>query len=189
MLDKIKEEFEQMYGDSPRKEHIYGVVEFCEKVSTFYNLTEQEREKLLIASYSHDLFREVGNEELLRLANEYGLEINPLQMKKPILLHGAIAEAHLKREYGVQDESILNAVKYHTSGHPSLDKIGKIIVLADSLEKTRIYERVNELRTLVFVNLETAYKEVIRNKITYAVNRDLFVLPETLETWNSIVEK
>jgi len=34
-----------------------------------------------------------------------------------------------------------------------------------------------------------AFKEIIKNKIVYALNFNLYVLPHTLETWNKFVEE
>ncbi len=168
-----------------RLEHVKGVVDFCMRLSKRYNL---DPEKLTIMALSHDLFRDLEPRRLKNMAIGYGIEITELLEKKPILLHGFIATEFLKRKYGINDYDMLLGVGYHTSGHPDFGVYSKALALADSLELSRIYEKVNQLREIAFYDIDIAFIEVIRNKITYAVNKNLYLLPQTIETWNKIVE-
>ena len=59
------------------------------------------------------------------------------------------AGAYLAEKFfGVTDEDILNAVRYHTSGRPNMSELEKLIFLADMLEEERRYEGVEILREL-----------------------------------------
>jgi len=78
-------------------------------------------------------------------------------------------------------------VRYHTSGSPELDTLGKIVFLADSLEFGRVYDKVETLRKLSFKNLDTAVFETLKNKMIYALKRNLLLLPESVEMWNSMI--
>jgi predicted HD superfamily hydrolase involved in NAD metabolism len=168
-----------------RLEHVKGVVDFCLRLSKRYNL---DPEKLTIMALSHDLFRDLEPRRLKNMAIGYGIEITELLEKKPILLHGFIATEFLKRKYGINDYDMLLGVGYHTSGHPDFGVYSKALALADSLELSRTYEKVNQLREIAFYDIDIAFIEVIRNKIIYAVNKNLYLLPQTIETWNKIVE-
>ncbi|MGB9614538.1 MAG: HD domain-containing protein, partial [Fervidobacterium sp.] len=130
-----------------------------------------------------------STKRLLNIAKYYDVELNELTRKKPILLHGFVAAQYLKRRFGITDDDVLIGVGYHTSGHPDFGIYSKALALADSLELTRVYEKVNQLRELAFYDIDLAFKEIIKNKIIYAVNFNLYVLPYTLETWNKIVEE
>ncbi|WP_448375782.1 bis(5'-nucleosyl)-tetraphosphatase (symmetrical) YqeK [Fervidobacterium sp.] len=168
-----------------RIEHVNGVVDFCLRLAKRYSL---DKDKLKIMALSHDLFRDLEPRRLRKLAVGYGIEISDLLEKKPILLHGFIAAEFLKKKYGIEDEDVLLGVGYHTSGHPSFGTYSKALALADSLELSRIYERVNQLRELAFYDIDIAFVEVIRNKICYAVNNNLYLLPQTISTWNKLME-
>ena len=50
--------------------------------------------------------------------------------------------------FGVTDEDILNAIRYHTSARPNMSELEKLIFLADMLESARDYQGVDELRAL-----------------------------------------
>lgn len=168
-----------------RKSHVYGVLDFCKRLAKRYALS---KDKLAVMALAHDLFRDTPSNKLSKMANCYGIEISELFAKRPILIHGLVSSAYLKRRFGIEDEDILLGVAYHTSGHPDFGALGKALVLADSLELTRVYDKVNQLREIAFYDLDIAYVEVIRNKIDYAVNHNLYLLPETVDTWNKLME-
>ena len=107
----------------------------------------------------------------------------------PILLHGKVAAEFVKRRFKINDSDILTGIAFHTSGYKDLGIYGKVLFLADSLEETRTYPNVNKLRELAFKDIEVAYFEVLRNKIIYALSRDLLILPESVESWNNLIMK
>lgn len=168
-----------------RIQHIEGVIDFLSNLASVYGLSAQ---KLRVMGLAHDLFRDLQPGKLVRIARAYGLKVNPLYLRNPILLHGPVSSAYLRLKYGIEDNDILMGIFYHTSGAPNLDPHGKALVIADSLEFSREYEKVDLLRQIAFDDLELAYKEVIRNKIIYAALNNLYLLPETLETWNTLME-
>ncbi|ODN31162.1 bis(5'-nucleosyl)-tetraphosphatase (symmetrical) YqeK [Fervidobacterium thailandense] len=168
-----------------RFNHIRGVLEFSLALSKVHSL---DPIRLQVMALAHDLFRDLPADKLIRMARAYSLRVPELYRKHPILLHGPLASTFLTRRFKIRDREILLGVKYHTSGHPKLGPYGKVLVISDSVEFGRDYESVEELRRLAFTSLELAYSEVIRNKIIYAVKNDLLLLPETLKTWNSMME-
>lgn len=50
--------------------------------------------------------------------------------------------------FGVTDEDVLNAIRYHTSGRPNMSELEKLVFLADMLEEERRYDGVEILREL-----------------------------------------
>ncbi len=62
--------------------------------------------------------------------------------------------------FGVQDQDILNAVRYHTSGRPQMSALEKLIFLADMVEEERHYQGVEKIRALFYQTpCKTAVKE------------------------------
>ncbi|AMW32657.1 putative HD superfamily hydrolase of NAD metabolism [Fervidobacterium changbaicum] len=169
-----------------RIEHVNGVVDFCSRLAKRYNL---DSDKLTIMALAHDLFRDVPEKKLKKMATAYQIPVTGIIEKRPILLHGLVAAEFLKRKYKIIDEDVLLGIAYHTSGHPDFGPYAKALALADSLELTRLYEKVNQLREIAFYDLNVAYFEIIKNKIIYAVTHDLYLLPLTTETWNKLVER
>ncbi len=50
--------------------------------------------------------------------------------------------------FGVKDEDVLNAIRYHTSGRPNMSALERLIFLSDMLEVGRSYQGVEKLRAL-----------------------------------------
>lgn len=58
----------------------------------------------------------------------------------------------VERTFGVTDEEVLNAIRYHTSARPAMSGLEKLIFLADMVEEGRAYEGVDTLRRLFWKN-------------------------------------
>ena len=92
---------------------------------------------------------------------------------------GAYVAEHV---FGVTDEDVLNAVRYHTSGRPNMSMLEKLIFLADMLEEERCYEGVDMLRQLFWQGenldlcLETALFETL--KFLQAKKADVYPLTQ-----------
>jgi nicotinate-nucleotide adenylyltransferase len=118
----------------------------------------------------------------------FALELNT-QVKLPFdtvfiaaLLHDAAKEngAHdplshqcegerLAKELGIEDKSILEAIKYHATAHAGIDALGKIIYLADKLEAGRDYACAHTFRELALKDFATAFGKVLEHNIDYLI--------------------
>ncbi|WP_255420121.1 bis(5'-nucleosyl)-tetraphosphatase (symmetrical) YqeK [Petrotoga sp. 9PW.55.5.1] len=165
-----------------RLEHIYSVVEFSKTLANIHSLS---KEKMTIAALSHDLFRDVKTDKLIKISHIYGITLDQFDKIKPILLHGKIGAEFLRRKYKIDDE-IYQAVYYHTSGYEHMKKIGKALVISDSAADGRDYDGLEELRKISFSSLDEGYKLVIKNKINYALLKNRFILEQTVKTWNKM---
>jgi len=169
---------------SERLKHIRNCERFSLILAERYGVDELA---CRIAALAHDMFRDLSLSKLLLLAEIYGVELNDVEKENPILLHGKLAAIYLQKRFDIKEKSVLNAVRYHTSGSPELDTLGKIVFLADSLEFGRVYDKVETLRKLSFKNLDTAVFETLKNKMIYALKRNLLLLPESVEMWNNMI--
>lgn len=169
-----------------RYSHVEGTAKFAKALAKIHNLDQTIAEFM---AYAHDLFRDISYEKLFKISKVYSIEITSHDLTNPILLHGKVAAEFVKRRFKINDSDILTGIAFHTSGYKDLGIYGKVLFLADSLEETRTYPNVNKLRELAFKDIEVAYFEVLRNKIIYALSRDLLILPESVESWNNLIMK
>ena len=72
------------------------------------------------------------------------------------LLHAPAGVAYARERYGITDQLILDAIRYHTTGREEMTDLEKIIYLADKLEPARDYEDLTELREIALIDLDTA---------------------------------
>ena len=76
--------------------------------------------------------------------------------------------AYLAEHYfGVKDEDVLNAVRYHTSGRPAMSTLEKLIFLSDMLEPGRDFPKVDKLRAYFAKDLKECMFRVLDHQIKY----------------------
>ena len=90
-----------------------------------------------LAGLVHDLAREWPAARLLRLADDEDWQLDELERTNPLLLHGRAAAHILQREFNIEHEDVLLAVRHHTLGHPDLGPVGKVLFCADYLSPDR----------------------------------------------------
>lgn len=117
-----------------RFRHIEGVVTVAKKLAT---RAECEVHHAEIAAWLHDACKQVNDEELVRMAKEYGLVLSDLEAHNGHLLHGPVAAALSMHELDLTNEDILDAISEHTLGAVPMSTLSKIVFLADALEESR----------------------------------------------------
>ena len=101
-----------------------------------------------LAALLHDAARETEPEDYLRLADEWGLAVGEPERKSPKLLHGPVAAELARRELGVEDEEVLEAVRVHTVGAAGIGALALALYVADKIEPARDYPSVGRIRDL-----------------------------------------
>jgi predicted HD superfamily hydrolase involved in NAD metabolism len=145
-------------------------------------------EKARIAGLLHDFCRALGDDELIRLADEMKLTLSTNARKRPVLIHGFVAAEILKAEYGLCDEGILNAIRHHTVGKAGMSALERIIYLSDGAEAGRSYPGVEELRAAMNFSLEKGCLVAARLTLRRLVDRGLAVEPGLIEMYNECLD-
>ena len=79
----------------------------------------------------------------------------------------------LKEIYEVDDEEILSAITYHTTGKPDMTMLEKIIFVSDYLEKGRTHSpRLDEYREVSKVNLDKCVALILEETCIYLKERE-----------------
>jgi predicted HD superfamily hydrolase involved in NAD metabolism len=135
-----------------------------------------------LSALIHDAARETGPEEFLRLAEEWDLPVGEPERQSPKLLHGPVAAELARRELGVDDGEVLEAVRAHTTGKPGMGPLALALYVADKIEPAREYPSVERLRRLAQEDLRVAATESLRRAIAHNEGRGKAIHPASLET-------
>jgi nicotinate-nucleotide adenylyltransferase len=121
----------------------------------------------------------MGPGEMIRLARSDGGGMTKLEKAKPSLLHGRAAAALLKKQYGVHNEDVLDAVRWHTTAGGGGD-LTKVLYVADKIEASR--EDVNEhLREMIgSADLDTLFAAALDTTVAYLRSQKMDISPGTL---------
>ena len=98
-----------------------------------------------------------------------------------------VAEMH----FGVQDQDVLNAIRYHTSGRPNMSELEKLIFLADMLEEERRYTGVDELRALFWgcADLDKCLAEALYQTLLFLESKGGDIYPLTKSAYEFYKDK
>ena len=105
-------------------------------------------------------------------------------------MYGPAAAARLRGE-GFSDEGVLTAITYHTVGHPSLDRAGRALYLADFLEPGRNFDPIGRAtwRARMPYDLDNVLCEVLAARIQHMIASHRPMRSETLAFWNQIADR
>ena len=124
-----------------RKAHSLRVAEVAAKKAAQLRMREKQA---ITAALFHDCAKNVEKESPLLqgfvLPTEFG------QVPEQVV-HQFAGAYIAKTQFGITDEDILNAVRYHTSGRENMSALEKLIFLADMVEEERSYDVVEDIRS------------------------------------------
>ncbi len=135
-----------------------------------------------LAALLHDAARELSPEEFLELADDWNLPVGGPERESPKLLHGPVAAELARRELGVGDGEVLDAVREHTTGRPGMTPLSLVLFVADKIEPARDYPSVGNLRRLSKESLRGAAAESLRRTIAHNEERGRPTHPASAET-------
>jgi len=102
-----------------------------------YLIDRETLNRVEIAGLAHDMARELSPGLIRTIAGYDDIPVLSEEEINPILLHGRAAAVLMKQEWGVKDEVLLQAVRWHTTGEVGMGKLGMLLLLADYLEPGR----------------------------------------------------
>ncbi|MCY4640776.1 MAG: bis(5'-nucleosyl)-tetraphosphatase (symmetrical) YqeK [Chloroflexi bacterium] len=127
---------ERMLPELPQamSEHIDRVVALAREFAALHALPEA---RVSLAGQGHDLLRAVPPQELLRRAERRGLPLLDVERERPVVLHGVLGALELSERFGVSDRGVLDAVRWHTTGHPTYPDWAWAMFVADKVEPAK----------------------------------------------------
>lgn len=140
-----------------------------------------------VAGLLHDCAKNLNDDEMKKYCASSGIELNRIEQKQVFLMHGAVGAIIAKEKYGVKDDIILNAIKYHTTGCSSMNMMDKIIFLADYIEPGRTHVEAEDVRRLAYEDIDKALICAFNNVIKYVIKHNSLIHPFTIDARNSIL--
>ncbi len=166
--------------------HTMGVAETARKLAERFGA---DAEKAYLAGLLHDCAKSMKTHEQLKKCAELGVELDEYSKLCPPVIHAPLGAETAKREYGVSDEEILNAIRRHTVAGKNMTLLDKIIYTADMIEPSRDFEGVGLLRSLAETDVEKAFFESVKQSILFNIKENKIVHPASLESYNESAPK
>lgn len=169
-LTKKLDDFIKVRLNEKRYRHTMGVIETATKLAERYGADE---EKAYIAALFHDACKNLDIDEMNSLVEEYG--IGDQYIDKPQLAHSKLAAAIIRDRFEMEDEDIINAISYHTTGRAEMSLLEKIIYISDAVEPNRSYPGVQKLNRLAFEDLDRAGYQIADNAIRLVTEAGMYL--------------
>lgn len=168
-----------------RYKHTLRVTETARKLAKLFSVDIKKAE---LAAIFHDYAKHRPKEEMRQLILTSDLPKDLLDYHSE-LWHAPVGAMLVNEEVGIEDHDILQAIRSHTTGRPSMSPLEKIIFLADYSEPHRQFPGVEQVRILSMKDLNAAMLVAISQMIHYLVEKQVLVYPNTLLTYNDLIHK
>ena len=148
-----------------RYEHTLGVEFTAASLAMRY---EVDVDKAELAGLLHDCAKCIDSEDTFDECKKYDIKLTDVEKRNPFLIHSKLGAVHAKKLYGVDDEDIISAIRFHTTGKPDMTMLEKIIFIADYIEPGRDKApNLKEIRKMSFVDIDEAMYMILKDTLDY----------------------
>ncbi len=140
-------------------------------------------EKVYISGILHDATKLFSKEKQKQMLYELGYQDSDEIMLSTNVWHGETAPAFVQKEYNINDEEILNAIKYHVMGRPNMTDLEKVVFIADYVERSRVGKVFDDARKIAFEDLDKALVFILESQIDYITSMHETLISQTLKTY------
>jgi predicted HD superfamily hydrolase involved in NAD metabolism len=166
-LEQIRLELKTLLPHK-RYRHTLGVEETAVKLGEQNGL---DTGKLRYAALLHDIGKSVDRSEQLRYSEEHNIPLSDDDRMAPGVIHAIISEFIAKKDFGVTDPTILESIRYHTTGFQGMSLFDKVIFAADYLDPGRGFRNERQLFNLTLRDFEQGVFEIIKDKINFVIKK------------------
>lgn len=140
--------------------------------------------KAYVAGLLHDCAKGLSEDEMIRAVTEADIELSEIEKSNPELLHAKAGSVLARSKYEINDDDILDAIKYHTTGRPSMTLLEKIIFTADYIEPNRSgIPDLDSIRQVAFTDIDNAIILICKASIEYLEQKNRVIDVTTIDTY------
>lgn len=181
-LEALQEATRRQMPDK-RWRHTLGVVDSALELARRFGGNTDKAE---LAALLHDFAKAWPTARQEQVIREHGLPPELLDYDKE-LWHAHVGAWAVREEHGIEDEEVLDAIRYHTSGRINMTLTDKIVCLADYIEPGRDYPGVHKIRELAEHNLEQALIAGLDSTLQLLIERGQRIFPLTVSARNDLI--
>ena len=162
--------------------HSLNVAKSAKELAIIYGC---DPEKAYTVGLIHDCCKDEPAGLQLSYMIENGVELTDCEINTPKLYHAICGSVFAQKVFGVTDEDMLNAVRYHTTGRKNMSLLEKVVFIADFISEERDYNGVEIMREKAKRSLDEAIIEGLSFTIKDLIERERIIHPDTVDAYNS----
>ncbi len=165
--------------------HSLCVAESAKELARRYGADENKAEA---AGILHDAMKENSKAEQLEVIERAGYEITPFEKENKKFYHQISGAAFAKSEVGIDDEEVLNAIRYHTTGRENMSLLEEIVYLADFISADRTYDDIENIRAEAEKGKEYGMLYATQYTVKSVVKKGKPLHPDTVNAYNWLLK-
>ena len=179
-LEKLKKQMKRKLSDS-RFRHTVGVSYTAAALAMRYGYNLNHA---MAAGLLHDCAKNLTDEERDKYCKKYALELSEVERAYPYLIHAKLGAVLAKEKYGVEDEEILSAIRWHTTGKADMSFFEAVIFSADFMEPNRReLECMPKVRELIYRDLNAALYLILKQTLIHLEHKGQVIEEHTKEAY------
>lgn len=188
-IDKIHGEMAEAL-DGKRFWHTIGVAYTAAALAMRYNV---DMNTAYVAGLLHDCAKCISDKKKLSICKKNNIPVSETELQNPSLLHAKVGAFLAADKYHIEDNNIIDAIAYHTTGRPGMSDLEQIIYIADYIEPDRNKApNLAEIRSLAFIDKEKALLKILEDSLLYLNGSDQkidLLTQQTYEYYKNIQER
>ena len=166
IVDKnLTNKLNKIIKNEKRVAHSISVAELSYRIALSNHL--EEPFLYYLAGLFHDLAKGLNKEELMKYMNQYYKEYLDL----PLFSFQQFVGAKLTKEYfGINNETILDAIMFHCTGKDNMSSMAMIIYAADKTDPLRGYDSSKMIESMMN-NYFDGFKYVLNENRLFLINK------------------
>ena len=169
--------------NTKRLQHVFSVQEMAVDLARVHKADVWHAS---LAALLHDSAKWMTTEKLCAEVERYGIRLDRVEKLNPSLLHSLVGAELAIEKFGVNEFEVLEAIRNHTTGSPSMGIISQVLYVADFAEPMRTYHEAHIVRKFAYTALEQAVHHVARATIGHLLQKEVVIHPNTLHTYNEM---
>jgi len=165
--------------------HTIRVKDTAVILSKIYNVSEEET---ILAALLHDYGKHLNYADSLKMIQKFGIILDDETLNSPEIIHASIAASIAKVDFNINNQDVLNAITYHTTGRENMSLLEKIIYLADYIEPNRDFPRIDNIRDMAYKDLDKAVFMAMNNTINYLIDNNMVIHTNTIKGRNYLLK-
>lgn len=182
-IERIKKDLEEKLSEI-RYEHSLRVADYSKRLAKIYNADEN---KAYLAGLVHDCAKNLEEYYMLNKKVNSDIILDNEEKNSKNIQHAPIGAAVCKNLYGISDNEIISAVRYHTTARENMTLIEKILFISDKIEPNRKYDTVEELRKIADYDIDKAIVKFLNDSFEYLEKKSQKIHPLSVKARDYLV--
>ncbi len=179
-IDEIIEWLKKNLNEK-RFAHTMGVAQTAQSLAEKWGANTQDA---FLAGLVHDCAKEVPLDKTIELLEQDGVKLGEMEKRSPGILHAPLGAILARDIFGIANEDVLSAVRYHTTGRENMTLLEKIVYVADFIEPNRPYKEAEIIRLIAEEDIDKAVLCETDMVIKFNIDKGRFIHTDTIKTRN-----